>query len=221
MKTCSPRSSKSLAYGLTIMAALCTAFTANSVSAQYYGGLSLGPLILDGAGPSGHDLTGAALEPGFSTPLVALRNSRTVYGLRFVYPLAANLAIEGGYSELARANYGATPLPGSHARNPDARSYGFDLAGAAPLFDRLSMFGRVGIQSIRTDIPSGGAGNPDLVAPSLAQTATAARFGVGVRYDFSNSLGLRLEVERFRNLGGNSLGEFSADNYSFGVRLKF
>ena len=47
MKTCSPRSSKSLAYGLTIMAALCTAFTANSVSAQYYGGLSLGPLILE------------------------------------------------------------------------------------------------------------------------------------------------------------------------------
>ena len=221
MKTSSPRSSKSLVHRLTIIAALCTVFAANSANAQYYGGLSLSPLILGGIGPGNRDPAGAALEPGFSSPLVALRNSRTVYGLRFAYPLAANLAIEGGYNELARANYGAAPLHGSLARNPDARGYGLDLVGAAPLFDRFSVFGRAGIQSIRTDIPSASVGNIDLAAPSFAQTITAARFGVGVRYDFSSSLGLRLEVERFRKLGGNSLDEFSADNYSFGVLLKF
>jgi len=206
---------------LTLMAILGALFTTGPAGAQYYGGLMFNPLILSTSGQAGHDPAGAAIDQAFSTPLVALRNARTIYGLKLGYRIADHLTIEGSYSELARANYGVAPLSGALPRNPDARGYGLDLVGVAPLHDRLSLFGRAGIQNIRADIPSGSAGNIDLTLPVFAQTTTAARFGIGVRYDISNSLGLRLEAERFRKLGGSSLGEFSADNYSFGLLLKF
>ena len=218
MKT---RPRKSLAQRLAMVTLLAAVFSATSASAQYYGGLSLSQLVLTGGAPDPSELSAGSLDQGFSTPLVALRNARTVNGFKFSYPLAANLAIEGRYSALTRANYGAALLSESLAKNIDARNYEFDLVGSAPLFDRLSVFGRAGIQNLKSDGVTGNSSAIDFAASPLRQSATAARFGVGIRYDFSNSLGLRLEVERFRKLGGSALGDFNADNYSFGLMLKF
>lgn len=209
------------------IAAFCAAAAVSAMpaNAQYYGGIVLNSWSLTGAAIGHDDVGGAAHDSGFSTPLLAFRNARALYGLNFSYPLAANLAIEGRYRELARATYDAFPLAGnsnsSSVMQRAARNYGLDLVAAAPLFERASVLGRVGIQNLRTDnaffIPT----TIDLAALAPGQSITAARLGLGIRYDFSNSLGLRLEAERFRKISGSSLGDLNLDNYSFGIQLKF
>ena len=209
------------------IAAFCAVATvlAMPANAQYYGGIALNSWSLTGVAIGHDDVGGAAHDSGFSTPLVALRNAHTRYGLKFSYPLAANLAIEGRYSELLRANYGAFTLPGNSnsfsAAPREARNYALDLVATAPLFERVSVFGRVGIQSLRTDNAFAIPTSIDLTPLAPGQSNTAARLGLGVRYDFSNSLGLRLEAERFRKISGSALGDTSLDNYSFGIMLKF
>jgi hypothetical protein len=200
------------------IALLTGGLTAGSANAQYYGGISLGRLLPGGIDSPGQEF---AVDNSLPTLTASKSSAQSVHGLRLAYPLANHLQLSGTYDELASSGHGTMSAAGRLALAPSVRAYGLDLVSAAPLFDRLSIFGRAGILTLRPEPGAAINGNFDAALPGLTQSATAARFGVGMRYDFSNRIGLRLEVERFRKLGGNSLGEFSADNYSLGVLLKF
>ncbi len=205
---------------LAAMVILSMLFASLPACAQYYGGLAFNMPVFSAAAQLGQEPSPPVQDQEFGTPQAALRNARTIYGLQFAYRLSEHLALQSNYGEKSRLNY-SDPLSVARPRTPDARGYTFDLISQTALSDRFSLFGRVGFQTVRTDIPLGLAGNIDPGLPSLGHLMAAARMGIGVRYDISNSLGLRLEAERFRSMAGSSLGEFSADNVSFGLRLKF
>ncbi len=202
-------------------ALLCIAsFAAINAHAQFYVGASVGQ---SKAGLNGGDIASQLLDLGFSSPSVSLSDKTTSYGLKLGYQITPNVAVEGNYTDLGKYSYQANVQPtGGLNSELKVKGYGLDLVGTLPIFDKFSLLGRAGVQRMKTDGAFSASGSIDLATTGASQTATAGKLGFGVQYDLSKNLGLRLEVERFRKLGGNALGSaFDADNYSIGVLFKF
>jgi OmpA-OmpF porin, OOP family len=200
---------------------LCIAgLAATSAHAQFYFGASAGQ---SKAGLNGGDISSQLLDLGFSSPSVSLSDKTTSYGLKLGYQFGQYVGVEGNYTDLGKFSYQANVTPaGSLNAELKAKGYGLDLVGSLPIFDKFSLLGRAGVQRMKTDGIFSGSGSIDLSTSGASQTSTAGKIGLGVQYDLSKNLGLRLEVERFRKLGGNALGSaFDADNYSIGILFKF
>jgi OmpA-OmpF porin, OOP family len=193
---------------------------AATAHAQYYGGISIGQ---SKAGINGGDISSQFLDLGFSTPAISLTDKKTSYGVKLGYQFTPNFAVEGNYTDLGKFSYNATVVPtGTFASTLKVDGFGLDVVGTLPISGGFSLIGRAGVQRMKTDGAFSGSGSVDLFNTGATQTSTAGKFGIGVQYDVSKNLGLRLEAERFRKLGGNTLGSaFDADNYSFGVLFKF
>ena len=90
-----------------------------------------------------------------------------------------------------------------------------------PLAERFSLYASAGAVRLSGDSTLGGQYYGGFAGSSISRAVNAARLGLGLQYQFSNSLGLRFDVERYRALGTNQLGAFDADNVSLGVSVKF
>ncbi len=202
--------------------ALCVlllAATANA-RAQFFVGISAGQAK---TGLNGSDLSSQLLDLGFNSPSVSLSDKTTSYGLKLGYQFTSYVAVEGNYTDLVKYGYQASVQPaGSLNPGLKVKGFGLDLVGTLPIFDKFSLLGRAGVQRMKTDGVFSGSGSIDLITSGGSPSSTAGKLAFGVQYAMSKNLGLRLEVERFRKLGGNALGSaFDADNYSLGVLFKF
>jgi len=92
-----------------------------------------------------------------------------------------------------------------------------DVVSAFNWRNSLSVFGKVGVG--RTD----GRATPEWASPSAsALDRTAISYGVGVRYDFTSSLGLKLELTRGTRFGVDRLRtDVDPDAVNFGIRWTF
>ena len=197
-----------------------------SVHAQTYAGGTLGPPRIS---LSGENAITSFLDLSVATPGIMLMDKNLSYGLKLRYQAAPHLALEANYSDLRASsspvlfasggpNYAEAYYVKTRA---SAKGYGLDLVGTLPLLDRLTLTGRAGIQSVRNESTFSGLGGIDSSGGGL-RPFSQSRFGLGVQYSLTKSVGLRLEMERFHRLSGNAFGsEFSADNVSLGVQFKF
>lgn len=92
-----------------------------------------------------------------------------------------------------------------------------DVVSAFNWRNAFSVFGKVGVG--RTD----GRVTPEWVSPALtAQDRTALSYGVGMRYDFTQSFGLKLELTRGTRFGWDRLRtDVDPDAVNFGIRWSF
>ncbi|HEX4859472.1 MAG TPA: outer membrane beta-barrel protein [Usitatibacteraceae bacterium] len=175
-----------------------------TAGAQYYGGIRFSP-------DPGHE---TVVPSRFFVTSTALDDGRVRYGLRLGYRLDPTFSLESHYSLLDPKESTLAPT----------RRYGFDLTSRVKLWDRIGLVGSAGIARLHGDAgPSANGGMlPSSYLGSLvSRTATVGRVGVGMSYQVTDSLGLRLDVERYRALGGGNIGAFATDNVSFGVSLRF
>ncbi len=183
---------------------LCLALLAPAVAhAQYFGGIDFMKEPLPTVAPS----------TPFFIANTALDDGRARYGLRLGYRLNPLFSVESHYASLDRR---------AGSLLPDRR-YGLDLTSRATFMDRLHVVGSIGAARLLRDAAPGGNGIPSLTyLGSLSPlAANAARIGVAMSYQVNDSLGLRLDIERYRALGSANIGAFSTDNVSFGVSLRF
>lgn len=140
------------------------------------------------------------------------------YRLKLGYKYSRYLAVEGEFSDVTRpADVFANPASLSSA----FRSTGFavDTVATLPVW-RFSFYGRLGayhgdrygFSSYTTTL----LGNP-------AARGTRWRYGLGVRYDFTKSLGISAELERYSALGLGSpfAGDIDSDQVTVGVSWRF
>ena len=126
-------------------------------------------------------------------------NKSTGYKVFGGYQLNPNIAVEAGYFDLGRFNYGFNTTPaGSFNGNTRVKGLNLDLVGTLPLTDRFSLLGRVGAAyaQSRANFASTGA-----VAPNLSSTSrndTNLKLGLGMQYALTEALSLRAEIERYR-----------------------
>ncbi len=139
------------------------------------------------------------------------------YRLRLGYKYSRYFSVEGEYLD-----FGATrdPFanPASLASAFRSTGFGVDTVATLPVW-RFSFYGRLG--AYRGD-PRNALG---FYSPSLlgdATRVTRLRYGLGMRYDITRSLGIRAEVERYSPLGAAAAGETESDNlFSVGVMWRF
>ena len=188
--------------------------------AQYYGGLPLNAV----KGTLPEDVSNLLFRSRVFTVVDGLENGGTdlKVGYRFSSHLVPHFALVGQYADATRWGDQRISFDGSRAARKTT-SYGLDLVGTLPIFDRLSLTGSAGVARVRADTVFGGAMPIGLLNNSDDRYTAAGRMRLGVQYDFNRSLGFRFGVERYRNLNGNVYGgnNMDGDTFSFGMRIRF
>lgn len=142
------------------------------------------------------------------------------------YQFNPNFAVEGGYVDLGKFSFSTTVTAapagfttGSLSGDVKTKNGLFlDAVGIIPLQNNFSLFGKLGIYSIKTELSASGPSG------SLTQSSTDSdlHWGIGAGYDFNKNVAARLEWERFNDVGNkDKTGEANVDLLSVGVVYKF
>ena len=149
-------------------------------------------------------------------------DSDTAFKLFGGYQFNKNFAVEGGYFNLGEFGYTATTVPaGTLNGNIKLQGLNIDAVGMLPLANKFSVFGRLGLiyaEAKDNFSSSGVVATP--TDPNPSKNAMNYKAGLGVQYDFNESLAMRLEAERYRvdDAVGNT-GD--VDLYSVGLVYRF
>lgn len=143
-------------------------------------------------------IIGSLMGGGFATTSITNDEREFGYKLFGGYQFNKYFALESGYFDLGEFGFTATTVPpGPLVGEIKIKGLNFDTVGRLPITDRFSVFGRVGVNyaEARTSFTSGGG----IIAPANRNKRAAnVKYGLGLQYDFTDSLGLRAEMERYR-----------------------
>jgi opacity protein-like surface antigen len=217
-----------------LLGVLCTALVVGagqSAQAQngFYGGVSM----RDGASSvSGLILGDLPLAwSRFATPVADETNQRSLVfgGYRWRNDVSVEAAINTSNTATADlyalrpsgTSLTATPGVGLTLSDVASRSWNADVYTSWEMIRRLSLYGRVGYAQ--------GDVHPLFSSVSLVQgdprrQLYGVNYGVGLRYDVTHSLGLRVEYARFGRFAGEiplSGGMPDSDQLTIGVQFKF
>jgi hypothetical protein len=113
--------------------------------------------------------------------------------LRLGYKPSRYFAVEGEYVDFTRNAADVFASPGNLYSQFRSTGFGVDTIAMLPLW-RFSFYGRLG--AYRGDARGFGYGSTALLTADPFTRSTRLRYGMGVRYDFTRSLGVRAELER-------------------------
>jgi len=190
----------------------------------FYGGVSLRNA---GAEAGGIDLGHVASTWGrFASPVTDDSAHRAlVFG---GYRFANDLAVEGSFS--SAESYALRPFDAGARRgvglsltgSPDlaTHSWNADVYTTWSFRKSVSLYGRLGYAQSDT---TPGYALAVLPAGDPRRLRDGVNYGVGVRYDVTPALGLRLEYARFPRFAGESVtGPLpDSDQVQFGMQLRF
>ena len=181
--------------GLAALAVVCSPF-ALADDTGWYGGINIGQ---SSANIDDAKITDNLLGGGFVSASVADDDSDTGYKLFGGYRFNKNFALEGGYFDLGKFGYTATTVPaGTLTGTIKLRGLNLDAVGIVPINEKLSVFGRIGLNYAEARDSFSGTGAVTVLNPSPSKRDVNYKFGLGIQYDFTPSLGMRVEAERYR-----------------------
>lgn len=115
------------------------------------------------------------------------------------YQLLPNFAVEAGVADLGHIDQGNGKV--------DGRSVFLDAVGIAPLNDKWSLLGRVGVAHVNLDTSTGDASGHGL------------KLGLGAQYALGHDMALRGEWERYRPSVFGSRPD--VDQFTVGLHVGF
>ena len=161
------------------------------------------------------------LIDGFTTTSIGDENRHFAFKAFGGYEFNRYFALESGYFDLGRFGFRADTLPpGSLHGDIKIKGANFDAVGSIPMGDKFSLFARAGLNYANSRDSFVGTGAVTVLDPSPRRWAANYKFGFGAQYDFTRSVGMRIEAERYRvdDAVGNK-GDI--DLYSAGLVIKF
>ena len=185
----------------------------------WYGGINIGQsrTKIDDA-----RITAQLLGVSRPTSSVSDDNRDTAYKLYGGYQFNKNFALEAGYFNLGEFGFTATTVPaGTLSGKIKLQGLNLDAVGIMPITEKFSAFGRLGLQYAQAKDNFSSTGSvAALTNPNPSKEDTNYKAGLGVQYDFTQSIGMRVEAERFRinDAVGNS-GDINM--YSVGLIYRF
>ena len=136
---------------------------------------------------------------GFTTSSMSTDDRDKGFKIFGGYKYNKYLSVESGYFDLGDFSFTANTVPaGSLNGTIKIRGLNLDAVGTLPVSERFSVFGRVGAQYAQVRDTFTGSGAVTVNNPSPKKNAVNHKFGLGVQYALTDSLGLRGEVERYR-----------------------
>jgi len=199
----------------TLVAAACVvllgllesaALAEDTSGGQWYVGGSLGAT-------SGLDLCDS-VTPSFVTTSGTCDNSQFAGKVFGGYQFNQYLGAEGALIYLGTASADGTYL--GAATTDDVYAGGLELAGTGtlPISDKFGILAKMGVLmwGIQSDTGTG-----------FDRTDSGASFalGAGLKYDITKHIGVRLEWERFWDVGNSTIGSSDVDLFTIGGSYRF
>jgi OOP family OmpA-OmpF porin len=129
------------------------------------------------------------------------------------YQLNRNVAIEGGYVDMGKASV-AGPQGFASA---ESNAWQIGAVGSLPLSQQFALTGKLGVARTSTD----SSGIINGAAFANTQHNTAPTYGLGLRYDLSQTVALRSDWDRYRIQNGAFGGKSDSDLFTVGAQFKF
>lgn len=145
------------------------------------------------------DISNSLSGSGFTTSAFTEDEYDGAYKLFGGYQFNDYFSLEAGYFDLGDFGFQATTIPaGTLSGDIALKGLNFDLVGSIPFTEKLSAFGRVGLSYTKTKDSFSGTGA--VVAPDSSPEESEPNYkaGLGLEYDFTRSLSMRIEAERYR-----------------------
>jgi hypothetical protein len=141
------------------------------------------------------------------------------YRLKLGYRYSRYLAVEGEYVDFGSRASDPFASPASLSTGFRGTGFGLDTVATLPLW-KFSLYGRLG--AYRGDARGGFGWHSTSLLPDPLARGARWRYGLGMRYDFTRSLGVRAELQHHSPLNGSMAPEVdSADQVSVGVSWRF
>jgi opacity protein-like surface antigen len=189
----------------------------------FYGGIALRQNGTDAAGVNLGHLTSAWGK--FAPATLEDHASRTLFfgGYRW----RNDLAVEAAFATVDR--YTLQPMDAGERRgvglhfasaDPLAKRWNADVYTSWSIRQRVALYGRLGYAQNEVLPPYAAA---SFLQGDPRRARDGVNYGVGVRYDFSPALGLRVEYARFGRFAGETLTGFlpDSDQVQLGLQLRF
>lgn len=130
------------------------------------------------------------------------------------YQFNSNFGFELGYADLGEATQ--EPVGGG-STTFEAKVYEMTLVGTVPLGEQFSVYGKWGFFHWDADRTIVGVG-----AGTASTSGKDITYGFGVKYNFTRSLALRMEWQRYKDIGDvNFTGVSDVDVFGVNLLLKF
>jgi OOP family OmpA-OmpF porin len=144
-------------------------------------------------------ITSGLLGSGFTVTTLDDRNDDTGYKVFLGYAFNRHFAFEGGYFDLGQFGFTAGTTPaGTLTGDLKVKGFNLDMVGTLPFTRKFSAFGRVGLTRADSKAAFSSTGLVVVLNPAPSKQDTNVKYGAGLQYDFTRSVGLRVEVERYR-----------------------
>jgi OOP family OmpA-OmpF porin len=182
--------------GLALLAVVTAPLAMADDSAGWYGGISAGrsrSKIDDSR------VADSLLSVGLTPTSIANDDRDTGYKVFGGYQFNRYFALEGGYFNLGSFHFAADTLPAGTLNGTfKVRGLNLDVVGSVPIADRFSVFARVGANYAQTKDSFIGTGAVVVLDPNPSKRNTNYKAGLGLQYDFTRALAMRVEAERYR-----------------------
>jgi OmpA-OmpF porin, OOP family len=126
------------------------------------------------------------------------------------YQLNRNFAAELAYTDLGETKF-SDPTDSITIR-PTA--WEIVAVGMYPFAQGFTLYGKLGFYRAETQLDS-------TIGLSDKDSNNDLTFGFGGRYDFNRNFGVRLEWQRYADVGGEDIGTSDVDMFSVGVLWRF
>lgn len=160
------------------------------------------------------------------TSTVTARETSTGLKLFGGYQFNRFFALELGYADFGTFKETATvtaPVTGTAEFSFDAHAYSLDAVGTLPLFSSsFAAFGKVGAALATVEGSPSTCTVAGLACTAAAEEQYVPKLGVGLQYGFAKNLALRVEWERYLNVGDPDItGESHIDLRGLSLSAQF
>jgi hypothetical protein len=149
------------------------------------------------------------------SPFLASNVPDTSHELKLGYRYSKFLSVEGQFNDFNRPQdpfaTHATVAPSFHGSG-----FGVDTVATLPVW-RFSFYGKMGAYHGEAATPF----SPYATSLVNGSRDTRLRYGLGMRFNFTQTLGLEAQMQRYAPLGSPLAGEPESDLFSVGVKWRF
>ncbi|EGM78319.1 outer membrane protein/peptidoglycan-associated (lipo)protein [Rheinheimera sp. A13L] len=158
---------------------------------------------------------------GFNVNSVSEDSRSEGYKIFVGYKFNPYLAVEGGYFNIGGFHALANTTPVTDFRGKTKLlGWNLDLVGIMPFTEDFSGFARIGVTQNDTSNSYSSNGLVDVTGYNEDGSYTKNKYGLGLQYNISPILSVRLEAERYR-LDDLIAHSGNIDMYSLGLMLRF
>jgi OmpA-OmpF porin, OOP family len=197
------------------LAAIMATFAFAAAAEDYVGGLKP-PKSPPQETPSG--FLSLASEPVPSFTPARNNGAENGFRLKLGYQYSRYFAVEGQFVDFGRNSSEVFANPATLSSAFRGTGFGVDTVAMLP-WRSFSFYGRMG--AYRGESRNAFSQYSTSLLGDASSRGTRWRYGLGMRYDFTKTLGVRAEVERYSPLGTPLDTQVETDLISVGVSWRF